>query len=314
MLKRNQFKTPKNKLEGSNINSSSKFSEEIYCNCPSCKKMILIEDLKKNFYVCPICSKHQKIKARDHINVIADENTFEELFTGTKTSNILKFPDYDEKLANAVKASEEEEAVITGRCSISGQESCIFSMEQLFMMGSMGVAVGEKITRLFEYAIEHNLNVIGFTVSGGARMQEGMLSLMQMAKISGAVRKHSDNGLLYIAVLCDPTAGGVTASFAMSADIICAEPDALICFAGPRVIEQTIRQKLPAGFQKSEFLLEKGFVDIIVRRSNQKKFFTDMLKLHNGKKHREIFTNEKVNDNEIVKTAQNKIMSKEKVI
>lgn len=149
------------------------------------------------------------------------------------------------------------------------------------MMGSMGVVVGEKITRIFEYASEHRLSVIGFTLSGGARMQEGMLSLMQMAKVSAAINRHSKLGLLYIAILCDPTAGGVTASFAMSADIIAAEPQALICFAGPRVIEQTIRQKLPPNFQKAEFLLEKGFVDIVVPRHDQKKFLSDMLLMHN---------------------------------
>ena len=283
MIKRNQFRKPKNKLEGSVKDFSlPKISENLCCNCPSCKKIVFFEDLKNNLGVCPICSKHLRIKARERIQYIADENSFVEMFEDLKSKNILQFPDYDDKLKNAQIQSKESEGVITGVCKILGIDCCIFSMEPLFMMGSMGVIVGEKITRLFEYAQKNNMSVIGFTVSGGARMQEGMMSLMQMAKISAAVKKHGEKGLLYIAVLCDPTSGGVTASFAMSADIIAAEPDALICFAGPRVIEQTIRQKLPSGFQKAEFLLEKGFVDIIVKRTEQKKFLFNMLRLNSG--------------------------------
>jgi len=163
---------------------------------------------------------------------------------------------------------------------ISGIKTAIFVMEPFFMMGSMGVVVGEKITRLFEMATEAHLPVAGFTVSGGARMQEGILSLMQMAKISGAVKHHSDAGLLYICTLTDPTTGGVTASFAMQADIIISEPDALIGFAGPRVIEQTMRKKLPEGFQRANFLLEKGFVDDIIERKEQRRYFTNVLRLH----------------------------------
>lgn len=283
MIRRNQFKKPKIKLEGSEKEFSlPKISESLCCNCPSCKKIIFFEDLKNNLGVCPVCSKYLRINARERIQYIADENSFVEMFGELKSNNILQFPEYDDKLKNAQEQSKENEGVITGVCKISGIECCVFSMEPLFMMGSMGVIVGEKITRLFEYAKENNLSVIGFTVSGGARMQEGMISLMQMAKVSAAVKKHSEKGLLYIAVLCDPTSGGVTASFAMSADIIAAEPDALICFAGPRVIEQTIRQKLPSGFQKAEFLLEKGFVDIIVKRTDQKRFLSDMLRLNRG--------------------------------
>jgi acetyl-CoA carboxylase carboxyl transferase beta subunit len=242
-----------------------------------------LEDLKNNLGVCPICFKHLKIKARERIQYITDTDTFEEFFGDLKSNNILDFPDYDQKLNASQEQSSENEAVITGVCKINGIKCCIFAMEPFFMMGSMGVIVGEKITRLFEYASEHKLSVIGFTISGGARMQEGMLSLMQMAKVSAAVNRHSKLGLLYLVVLCDPTAGGVTASFAMGADIIAAEPEALICFAGPRVIEQTIRQKLPPNFQKAEFLLKKGFVDIIVPRRDQKKFLSDMLEIHQEK-------------------------------
>jgi len=281
MIRRAQFKKPRNKLEESEISFHPPIiKDNLCCNCPSCKKIVFLEDLKNNLGVCPICSKHLKIKARERIQYIADADTFEELFGDLKSNNILNFPDYDQKLSASQDQSNENEAVITGVCEINDIKCCIFAMEPFFMMGSMGSVVGEKIARLFEYASERKLSVIGFTISGGARMQEGMLSLMQMAKVSAAVNRHSKLGLLYIAILCDPTAGGVTASFAMSADIIAAEPQALICFAGPRVIEQTIRQKLPPNFQKAEFLLEKGFVDIIAPRHDQKKFLTDMLKIH----------------------------------
>ena len=194
----------------------------------------------------------------------------------------MNFPGYTDKLETVRAASGEKEAVLCGTAEIGGQSCCVFVMESYFMMGSMGSAVGEKITSLFEYATEHRLPVIGFTVSGGARMQEGLLSLMQMAKTSAAVKRHSDAGLLYIAVLTDPTTGGVTASFAMEADIILAEPGATVGFAGKRVIEQTTRKLLPKRFQTAEFVLEHGFVDNIVPRSNQKKMLTELLKLHNG--------------------------------
>ena len=184
------------------------------------------------------------------------------------------------KLINANLESKENEAVITGVAKIGGYACAIFVMEPYFMMGSMGCVVGEKITRIFEYATENKIPVLGFTLSGGARMQEGILSLMQMAKTSGAVKKHSDDGNLYITVLTDPTTGGVTASFAMEGDIIIAEPHALVGFAGPRVIEQTIRQKLPEGFQRAEFLLKNGFVDAIVPRNEQKSYITKLLSFH----------------------------------
>ncbi|MBR5445119.1 MAG: acetyl-CoA carboxylase carboxyl transferase subunit beta, partial [Clostridia bacterium] len=189
-------------------------------------------------------------------------------------------PDYEKKLEIARLETGEKEAVITGTARIGGHPCALFVMDAAFMMGSMGTVVGEKITRLFEYATEKRLPVIGFTCSGGARMQEGVLSLMQMAKISGAIRWHSSAGLLYIAVLTDPTTGGVTASFAMEGDIIAAEPGALIGFAGQRVIEQTIGQKLPEGFQKSEFQLEHGFCDLLIGRVNMAKTLADLLMLH----------------------------------
>ena len=222
------------------------------------------------------------MKARQRIHMLTDKGTFQEQNAQMKSSNPLHFPGYDEKLETVRTASCEEEAVICGTAKIGGQSCCLFVMEADFMMGSMGCVVGEKITSLFEYAAEHRMPVIGFTVSGGARMQEGLLSLMQMAKTNAAVKRHSDAGLFYLAVLTNPTTGGVTASFAMEADIILAEPGATVGFAGARVIEQTTKKTLPKEFQKAEFVLEHGFIDSIVNRSNQKKLLTELLKLHSG--------------------------------
>ena len=250
-------------------------------NCPNCHKDIALSRLWANNMVCP-CGYHFRMKARQRINMITDKDTFVELYAGMRTNNILSFPGYDEKLETVKIASNEEEAVICGTAKIGNISCCIFVMEPYFMMGSMGSVVGEKITSLFEYATEHHMPVVGFTVSGGARMQEGLISLMQMAKTSAAVKAHSDSGLLYIAVLTDPTTGGVTASFAYEADIIMAEPGATIGFAGARVIEQTTKKSLPKGFQKAEFVLEHGFVDCILPRSNQKKMLADILKMHIG--------------------------------
>ena len=200
-----------------------------------------------------------------------------------QADNPLNFPGYREKIETVRAASGEKEAVVCGTAMIGKQRCCLFVMESYFMMGSMGSAVGEKITSLFEYAVQYRLPVVGFTVSGGARMQEGLLSLMQMAKTSAAVKRHSDAGLLYIAVLTDPTTGGVTASFAMEADIILAEPGATVGFAGARVIEQTTKKALPEGFQTAEFVLEHGFVDSIVPRSGQKKYLAEILQMHDGR-------------------------------
>jgi len=209
-----------------------------------------------------------------------DENTFKEYDMDLKTANPLNFPDYVEKVSYATEYSNEDEAVITGEGKINGDDCVICVMDPNFMMGSMGSVVGEKITRAIEKAIEKRFPVIIFSASGGARMQEGIISLMQMAKTSAAIARLSEEGLLYISVLTDPTTGGVIASFAMLGDIIIAEPGALIGFAGPRVIEQTIRQKLPEGFQRAEFLKEKGFLDKIVARSDMKRVISKILKIH----------------------------------
>lgn len=221
-----------------------------------------------------------RMGARDRIDSIIDQGSFVEYDVGLHTKDILNFPDYTEKIEKAMENSKETEAVVTGEGKIAGEDCIICVMDSNFMMGSMGSVVGEKITRAIERAIEKRLPIIIFTASGGARMQEGIVSLMQMAKTSAALGRLNEEGLLCISVLTDPTTGGVTASFAMLGDIIIAEPNALIGFAGPRVIEQTIRQKLPEGFQRAEFLLEKGFVDKIVHRRNMKVVLSKILKIH----------------------------------
>lgn len=291
MITKDLFKKPGNALE-TGLNEIKGFIEkktaegsipdELCVLCPSCNKTLFKDDLKESLGVCPYCNHYYKIGARARIEFLTDKKSFLEHDKNFTSCNILSFPDYDEKIVKAKAESRENEAVITGVCKIGGYQCALFVMEPRYIMGSMGSIVGEKITRIFEYATKKGLPVIGYTVSGGARMQEGIVSLMQMAKVSGAVKYHSDAGNLYIACLTNPTTGGVTASFAMLADIIVSEPKALIGFAGPRVIEQTIRQKLPEGFQKAEYLLETGFIDDIIERKAQKDYFLKLLKIHSG--------------------------------
>ncbi len=247
--------------------------------CPNCHKTITLSRLWANDNTCT-CGYHFRMSALQRLAYIADKDSFTEMFSDVVTQDPIKFPGYQKKLETTRYSSREDEGVICGTVKIGGQECCIFVMEPYFMMGSMGTAVGERITRTFEYATAHKLPVVGYTVSGGARMQEGLFSLMQMAKTSGAVKRHADAGLFYLTVLTDPTTGGVTASFAMEGDIIIAEPGATVGFAGARVIEQTTRKTLPKGFQTSEFLLEHGFVDAIAPRSTQKELITELLKIH----------------------------------
>ena len=277
------FLKPKNQLEEGGRTSApvQRDSGEPEKKCPNCHREIPLSRLWANDLVCP-CGYHFRMKARQRIQMITDKGSFRELYSNMKAENPLNFPGYNNKIETVRAASREIEAVVCGTGMIGGQKCCLFVMEPYFMMGSMGSVVGEKITTLFEYAVQYRLPVIGFTVSGGARMQEGLLSLMQMAKTSAAVKRHSDAGLLYIAVLTDPTTGGVTASFAMEADIILAEPGATVGFAGARVIEQTTKKALPKGFQKSEFVLEHGFIDSIIPRFNQKKYLAELLKMHYG--------------------------------
>lgn len=248
--------------------------------CPQCSSSIRIADTDKNYNVCINCGHHFKMRISQRINFICDNGSFQELFSDMESRDILDFPGYKQKLAGAELASGQNEAVTCGITTVGGHKCAMFIMNPYFMIGSMGTVVGEKITLLFEYATEHSLPVIGYIVSGGARMQEGILSLMQMAKTSGAVKFHSDAGNLYISVLTDPTVGGVGASFAMEADIILAEPCATVGFAGRRVVEQTIRRKLPNEFQTSEFLEEHGFIDRIAPRKTQKEVISRLLSFH----------------------------------
>ncbi len=277
------FIKPKNELEQSDETDVKQpyVPDSMWEKCPECGTLLLTTDVEENCQVCSKCNYHFRINARKRVNMIADRDSFAEMDAELVSENVIDFPGYDEKLEKSRKSSKENESVICGTCKIGGIDVVIISMNSEFMMGSMGSVTGDKITRAFEYATEHSLPVIAFTVSGGARMQEGIISLMQMAKTSGAVKRHSDAGLLYITVITDPTSGGVTASFAMEGDIILAEPGALIAFAGPRVIEQTIRQKLPRDFQTAEFVQDKGFVDRVVDRRKMKKVLTDLLRIHN---------------------------------
>lgn len=248
--------------------------------CKKCETETDYNTLSDNHFICPGCGAYLRMGARERIAQIVDKGSFKELDKSLQGKDPIKFPDYDEKIKKAEAASGLTEAVVCGLGKIDGNPAAVFVMDSNFMMGSMGTAVGEKITRLFEKAEKEKLPVVGFTTSGGARMQEGIFSLMQMAKVSGAAKKHSDGGNLYITVLTDPTTGGVTASFAMQGDIIIAEPNALVGFAGARVIQQTTGEKLPEGFQRAEFLMEHGFVDVIEDRKRLKFTLTNILKVH----------------------------------
>lgn len=251
-----------------------------WIKCTKCLRILYKEDINANYMVCPFCEYHFRIDPRKRIEYLIDKDTFEEFDKNIISVDPLNFPDYKNKVNKAKENTKEKDSVVCGKGLIGGNEAVICIMNSFFMMGSMGSVVGEKITRSIEYAIEHKLPVIIFSCSGGARMQEGILSLMQMAKISGALKRLSENNLLYLTVISDPTTGGVTASFAMLGDIIISEPGALIGFAGRRVIEKTINEKLPEDFQKAEFLLEKGFLDKIVHRKDMKKFISYILKVH----------------------------------
>ena len=254
--------------------------EGLLRKCNKCGVAIIAEDVKQGYYICPKCGGYFRVHAYRRIQMVIDEGTFEEWDKDLIGGNPVDYKGYPEKVQALQEKTGLKEAVVTGKGKINGRDTVIAVCDGRFLMASMGWAVGEKITRAVERATEEKLPVIIFACSGGARMQEGITSLMQMAKTSAALERHSKAGLLYVSVLTEPTTGGVTASFAMLGDIILAEPGALIGFAGPRVIEQTIRQKLPKGFQRAEFLVEHGFVDNIVRRENLKETLGRILEMH----------------------------------
>ena len=258
--------------------------DELFSKCPACKHTIYQKDLGSE-RICPHCNYTFRISAQERLDLTVEPNSFVEMFTGIETKDPLKFPDYRKKLAQIRQETGLDEAVITGTALIKGEKVALGIMDSNFIMASMGTVVGEKITRLFEFATLEGLPVVLFTASGGARMQEGIMSLMQMAKVSAAVKRHSMAGLFYLTILTDPTTGGVTASFAMEGDIILAEPQSLVGFAGRRVIENTVREDLPEDFQKAEFLLEHGFVDAIVRRRELPDMISRLVRLH-GRNHR----------------------------
>ncbi len=283
----NMFKKtrlPKRKGAAAADTSGPEVPEGLLRKCNMCKAAIIAEDVKKGDYICPKCGGYFRMHAYKRIRSVADEGTFEEWDRGLTTKNPLQFKGYEEKLTSLQEKTGLDEAVTAGRARIGGEETALAVCDGRFLMASMGEVVGEKITRAVERATKEELPLIIFTCSGGARMQEGIVSLMQMAKTSAALKRHSDAGLFYITVLTDPTTGGVTASFAMLGDIILAEPGALIGFAGPRVITQTIGQKLPKGFQRSEFLLEHGFIDAIVERPQMKEVLSRLLSFHKNER------------------------------
>ncbi|CAX00267.1 acetyl-CoA carboxylase, carboxyltransferase subunit beta [Streptococcus equi subsp. zooepidemicus] len=273
--------TPNNSLKSSVSRNVPEVPDELFAKCPACKHMIYQKDLGPA-KICPTCSYNFRISAQERLALTVDEGSFQELFTDIETKDPLRFPDYQAKLQKARQATGLHEAVLTGTALVKGQRLALAIMDSHFIMASMGTVVGEKITRLFELAINERLPVVIFTASGGARMQEGIMSLMQMAKVSAAVKRHSNAGLFYLTILTDPTTGGVTASFAMEGDMIIAEPQSLVGFAGRRVIETTVRENLPDDFQKVEFLKEHGFVDAIVKRTDLRDKIAHLVAFHGG--------------------------------
>jgi len=262
---------------------SKEIPDGLWQKCPRCGEIIFNKELEKNFKVCPKCGYHFKISAWERIKLLCDESSFVEFGGEISGGNPLNFPGYEEKLAEAREKTGLKEAVVTGLGKINGREVVLAVMDPNFIMASMGTAVGEKICLAMEKALEKKLPLVVFTASGGARMQEGIFSLMQMAKTVQLVNRLSAEKIFYLVVMTDPTTGGVSASFAALGDIILAEPGALIGFAGPRVIEQTIRQKLPEGFQRAEFLEQHGFIDAVVSREQQKEVITKLLAWHSQK-------------------------------
>ena len=254
--------------------------ENLFRNCSECHQSIPYEELMNNLYVCPHCQAHLKLSAHERIRQICDLHSFVEMDKRMQLKQEVDFPGYKEKLERLQKQTGLYEAVVCGTATIAKIPCAIAVMDSNFFMGSMGQIVGEKITRCIEMATKHKLPLIIFCTSGGARMQEGILSLVQMAKTSAAIARHKEAGLLYISFLTNPTTGGVSASFAMLGDIILAEPNCLVGFAGKRVIASTVNEELPENFQKAEFVLEKGFIDRIVDRHDARDELAKILRFH----------------------------------
>lgn len=277
------FKVVKTRLADdklSDVKSKVNIPSDLLFKCPRCQKVLIMDEFIANKRVCSECSYHSRLTSPERLEMTVDKDSFLEYDSEMKSKNPIGFADYENKIECLQQETGLNDAVITGECTIRGKRCVIGVMDSRFMMASMGSVVGEKIARAFERAADQNLPVVLFTASGGARMQEGIISLMQMAKTSAAVARHSDKGLLYITVLTDPTTGGVTASFASLGDIILAEPKVLIGFAGRRVIEGTIKQRLPDDFQSAEFLQSHGFVDKIVDRWSMRSTLETILKIH----------------------------------
>lgn len=270
----------KQRNESVEKNKENAFPSDLMMKCPECKKIFLTKEVAQNLKVCPNCDHHMKMTAWERVNSFLDEGSFESFDDHLKTTNPLNFPAYVEKIEVDAKKTGLNEAVLTGSGTLKGEKVVVAIMDSHFRMGSMGSVVGEKITRAIEIATEQNVPFIIFTASGGARMQEGVLSLMQMAKTSVALKRHSEKGLLFISIMTHPTTGGVSASFASLGDINIAEPKALIGFAGRRVIEQTVREKLPDDFQTAEFLLAHGQLDAIFHRHEMRNKVATIVKLH----------------------------------
>ena len=260
--------------------SAPEIHKDLLFKCPRSQYVFYMDEFEKRNKTCPVCNYHARLSAKERLDITVDKDSFKPFDENMVSLNPIGFPKYEDKIAKMQQQCDMNDAIKTGVCTIRGYRTVIGIMDSHFFMASMGSVVGEKIARAFEYATEHNLPVVMFTASGGARMQEGIISLMQMAKTSGAVKRHSDAGGLYISVMTDPTTGGVTASFASLGDIILAEPKVLIGFAGRRVIQDTIRQRLPDDFQSAEFQENCGFVDLIVERGMMRKRISNILKLH----------------------------------
>ena len=269
----------KRRVERKTVGNGPSIPDGMWIKCNTCKAIIYKKEVTE-YKLCPNCDAHFRMSPSERIRVTCDEGSFKEFDASLESENPMGYPEYETIIQAAQSKSGIKEAVVTGQAKIEGEDVVLAIMDSDYMMGSMGSVVGEKVTRAIEYATEHRLPIIIFTTSGGARMQEGIISLMQMAKTSEALGRHDEAGLLYITVLTDPTTGGVTASFAMLGDIILSEPRALIGFAGQRVIKGTIHQELPPGFQRAEFQLEHGFVDRIVHREKLREELGKLLKFH----------------------------------